>query len=142
MTQSQFNTTKTELRSGLETIAKAVENGELSPHGAKGFKPHILELWKMEELGYDGYKRLSAVRGGIHKLKQNSQINRLTRFELRMLTIRANLRTNVRSQATETLIETRLDELASALRALRAADITDASLDFIEQQISELERMV
>jgi hypothetical protein len=140
MTQSQFNITKTELRAGLEGIAKAVQSGELSIIKAKGFALHIKELWLMEELGHEGYKTLSAVRSGIERMKQES--NRLNALELRLLSVRANLRMNIRDTATETMVETRLDELESALRALRAGDIDGNTLDFVERQIAELERMI
>jgi len=65
MTRQKFEQTKSELRSGLEKIAESVQKGELTKDQVKGFKPQIIELWMMEELGYYHYKLYSLTKQGV-----------------------------------------------------------------------------
>ena len=68
MTEAQFNSIKKELRNALEKIAEAVRKGELTKDQAIPFRKNIIDLWMMEELGFEHYKMYAGMQSNLVEL--------------------------------------------------------------------------
>ena len=91
MNRQKFEQTKLELRTGLEQIAESVRKGELTKDQAKGFKPQIVTLWMMEELGYEHYKMYAGIQNQLVEMDLQTAQARQNALDLQIEMLQAEL---------------------------------------------------
>ena len=91
MNRQKFEQTKSELRSGLEQIAESVRNGELTKDQAKPFRKNIIDLWMMEELGYEHYKMYAGMQSQLVQMDLQTAQARQNALNLQIEMLQAEL---------------------------------------------------
>ena len=91
MNRQKFETTKSELRSGLEQIAESVRKGELTKDQAKPFRQNIIDLWMMEELGYEHYKMYAGMQSQLVQMDLQTAQARQNALDLQIQMLQAEL---------------------------------------------------
>lgn len=91
MTEAQFNSTKKELRHALEKIAEAVKKGELMKDQAIPFRKNIIDLWMMEELGFEHYKMYAGMQSNLVEMDLQTAQARQEALELQIQMLQSDL---------------------------------------------------
>lgn len=91
MTEAQFNSIKKELRNALEKIAEAVRKGELTKDQAIPFRKNIIDLWMMEELGFEHYKMYAGMQSNLVELDLQTAQARQEALELQIQMLQSEL---------------------------------------------------
>ena len=92
MTEQEFSNYKTEQKAKLESIARKVQSGEMTPEQAKPYKQDILNLWAAELFDRDTFQKFAGMANNLVEMDIQTLRARTEALSLEIAALQAELR--------------------------------------------------